>query len=186
MENYLIGKCYHAHNGDVDSLMYIASSLDFGWYYIGRRLVKSTKGSGYFADTDVLDIQRNNLVEIDPIVWDKIHKILKMNTIVCNTIIQNCEEYESHTGYYVSIFPTRTHYKLFEVLKDSQILTKFNNTQVWVRELKEDAVKFETVFSTGKKWISSEVYYKVKNNVMDTIKKIDDIWKTISQVSVSN
>lgn len=180
MGNYLIGKCYHVHDEGVDSLMYIGSSLDFGWYYIGQRLVKSsTKGVGYFADTDVLDIQRDNLVEIDPTIWDKIHKILKMNTIACNTIIQSCEACKFHTGYYVSIFPTRTYYKLFEVLEDSQILTRFSNTQVFVRELKEDAVKFETVFSTGKKWISSEVYYKVKNNVMDTIKEIDDIWTTI-------
>lgn len=179
MGNYLIGKCYHVHNEDVDSLMYIESSLDFGWYYLGKRLVKSTKGSGYFADTDILNLERNNLVEIDHIIWDKIHKILRMNSIACNTIIQSCKECESSTGYYVSVFSTITHYKLFEILKDSQILTKFSNNQVWIRELKDDAVKFETMFSISRKWISLETYNRVRSNVKDTIEEIDDIWATI-------
>jgi len=178
MGNYLIGKCYYVK--DTDSLMYIGSSLDFGWYYIGRRLIKSTKGSGYFADTDVLDIQRDNLIEIDPIIWDKIHKILKMNTIACNTIVQNCKKYESPTGYYVSTFPIKSHYKLFEVLENSQILTRFSNNQARILEFKTDsAIKFEKMFSTSDEWISPETYYKVKDNVTNTIEKIDDIWKTI-------
>lgn len=177
MGNYLIGKCYYVK--DTDSLMYIGSNLDFDWYYIGRRLIKSTKGSGYFADTDVLDIQRNNLVEIDPIIWDKIHKILKMNTIACNTIIQNCEKYESSTGYYVSTFPIKVHYKLFKVLKNSQIVTRFSDSQVWIKELKDEAVKFETMFSTDIEWISPETYYKVKDNVTNTINQINEIWISI-------
>lgn len=180
MGNYLIGKCYHVHNGDVDSLIYIESSLDFGWYYLGKRLVKSTKGSGYFADTDILNFERDNLVEIDPIIWSKIHKILRMNAIACNTIIQSYKKCEYHTGYYVSVFSTTLHHnKLFEILKDSQILTEFNNNQARIRELKDDAVKFETIFSTSRKWISSEIYNRVKNNVKNTIEEIDDIWTTI-------
>lgn len=101
-----------------------------------------------------------------------------MNTIACNTIIQSYKEYGSFTGYYLSIFP-KTRYKLFEVLKDSQVLTRFTDSQVRIIELKDEAIKFETMFSTDKKWISSETYYKVKNNVTNTIEKIDDIWRTI-------
>lgn len=175
MEDNLIGKCYKDRN----TLLYVAGPFDYALYHVCKKLVKLTKDFGYVSNTDILFLRPDDLVEIDPIIWDKIHKILKMNTIACNTIIQNCEEYESHTGYYVSIFPTRTHYKLFEVLKDSQILTKFSNTQALTKELKEDAVKFEILFSTGKKWISPETYYKVKDNVINTIEQIDDIWRTI-------
>lgn len=165
------------YDGSTDSLICIANPLNFGWAYICRKLSKSAGGIGYFSETDIVHINQHNLIEIDPIIWSKIHKILRINTIACNTIIQNCEEYKLSTDYYVSAF--LTYYKLFEVLEDSQILTKFSNNQVWIKELKDKFVKFETAFSTSKKWISPETYHKVKDNVINTIEEIDYIWETI-------
>lgn len=182
MEDYLIGKCYQDRN----TLLYVAGPFEYALYHVCKKLVKLTKDFGYVSNTDILFLRPDDLVEFDPIIWNKIHKILKMNTISCNTIIQNCEKYESSTGYYVIMSHTyhvgkssTTRYKLFEVLKNSQIAIRFSDSQVWIKELKDEAIKFETMFSTDKKWISPETYYKVKNNVTNTIEKIDDIWKTI-------
>lgn len=174
----LIGKYYYVKN--TNSLVCIGKQLSFTYLYLCRRLIKSNKGVGYLSDTDAIVPINSILTEIDPIVWDKIYKILKMNDISCNTIIQNCKRYESSTGYYVSTFPIKTHYKLFEVLKDSQILTRFSNIQARISELRTDsAIKFEKMFSTSDEWISPETYYKVKDNVTNTIEQIDNIWKTI-------
>lgn len=164
----------------MNALIRIEDPLHFGWSYICRRLVKSITATGYLSDTDVLQLSNNDLVEVDCIIWEKIYKILKMNTISCNTIVQNCKKYESPTGYYVSTFPIKSHYKLFEVLENSQILTRFSNDQARILELKTDsAIKFEKIFSTSDEWISPETYHKVKDNVTNTIDQIDDIWKTI-------
>lgn len=175
MENYLIGKCYRVGNQYMNDLIRIEDPLNFGWYYTCRRLIKSA--TGYLSDTDVLPLNNNDLVEIDSIIWEKIYKILKMNAISCNTIVQSCKKYESPTGYYVSTFSTKFHYKLFEISENSQILTRFSNNQARVLELKTNsAIKFEKMFSTSDEWISPEVYYRIKNNVTSTIEEINSIW----------
>lgn len=179
MEDYLTRRCYRVCNENMNALIYIENTLDLGWYYMCRRLIKLTKGVGYFSDTDILYLDYNDLIAIDPIIWSKIYKILKMNSVSCNTIVQSCEEYEFPTGYYASTFPNGPHYKLFELLKDSQIVTRFSYDKAWIKELENDRVNFEKIFSIGKKWISPETYSRVKNNVKDAIEEIDDIWKTI-------
>lgn len=180
MEDYLIGKCYYMRREGIDTLLYVADPLDYGWNYVCKRLIKSTKGVGYISDTDVLYLNSNNLVEIDSIIWSKIHKILKMNFISCNAIIQNCKRYESPTRYCVCTYPLKVHYKLFEVLENSQILTRISNNRANILELEtKEAVKFEKIFSNSNEWISPETYHKVKDNVTNTIEQIDDIWMTI-------
>lgn len=180
MEDNLIGKCYKDRN----TLLYVAGPFEYALYHVCKKVVKLTKDFGYVSNTDILFLRPDDLVEFDPIIWSKIHKILKMNTISCNTIIQNCEKYKSSTGYYVSTHyigtsSVRTYYKLFELLKNSQSITRFSDSQVWIKELEDEAVKFETMFSTDREWISPETYHKVKDNVTNTIEKIDDIWTTI-------
>lgn len=181
MEDNLIGKCYRVCNQYMNVLIRIEDPLNFfDWCYICRRLVKSITTTGYLSDINVLQLSNNDLVEVDCIIWEKIYKILKMNTISCNTIVQNCKKYESPTGYYVSTFPIKSHYKLFEVLENSQILTRFSNDQARILELKTDsAIKFEKMLSTSNEWISSDTYCRVKNNVISTIEKIDDIWPIV-------
>ena len=144
MEDYLnlVGKCCYVHNEYMNALLYIEKTLCLDLHYLCRKLVRST--IGYFSDTDIIHFGCNDFIEVNPIVLNKIYKILEMNTIFCNTIIQNCKRYESPTGYYVSTFPTKSRYKLFEVLENSQILTRFSNTQARTLTLKTDsAIKFE-------------------------------------------
>lgn len=187
MEDYLVGKCYHTCDQYTnalirieDPLIHVEDLLNFDGSYICKRLIKSTAATGYSSDIDTLQLNSNILIEFDPIIWEKIYKILKMNAISCNTIVQNCKRYESPTGYYVSTFPIKLHYKLFEVLENSQILTRFSNDQARILELKTNsAIKFEKMISTSDEWISSETYHRVKDNVINTIKEIDDIWPIV-------
>lgn len=178
MEDYLTRRCYRVRNENMNALIYVEGTLDLGLYYICKRLIKLTKGVGYASDTDILYLNYNDLIAVDPIIWSKVYKILKMNDISCNTILRSCKECEFPTGYYASVFPTGPHYKLFEILENSQILIRFGDDKVWIKELKNDELNFEKL-GIGKKWVSPETYNRVKNNVKDTIKQIDEIWKTL-------
>lgn len=175
----LIGKYYYMKN--IDSLVCIGSQLSFTQLYLCRRLMKAYEGFGYSSDTDAIVPNNSIMSEIDYTIWNKIYKILRMNAVSCNIIVQNCKRYESPTGYYVSTFTTKLqYYKLFEVLEDSQILTRFSHIQARILELKTDsAIKIEKMFSISDEWISSETYHRIEDNVINTIEEIDDIWPIV-------
>ena len=164
-------------------LLYVTEKFSIGKagpYYICERLLKTTNGVGYISDTDtrLLDCE-SGYVEFDPKTWDKIHKILKMNTLACNTIVNSCKKFNFPTGYYVTTFSIRPHYKIFEVLENYQVLVRFGKDQTRITKLKNSAIEREKFLSAKDEWISPEIYYKLMNNVKDTIKQVKDLWPTV-------
>ena len=102
-----------------------------------------------------------------------------MNTLACNTIVNSCKKFNFPTGYYVTTFSIRPHYKIFEVLENYQVLVRFGKDQTRITKLKNSAIEREKFLSAKDEWISPEIYYKLMNNVKDTIKQVKDLWPTV-------
>lgn len=177
MDDDLTGKCFKLK----DQLIRIKHRFDICATncYICSCLIRLENNLGYRPFPDIIfSIADKSSYQVDPIIYDKIFKLLKINTTVCSSILRLAKKPNRFTGYTKCIFPTDC-YKLFHRIGNSEVMTKFSPECAYISIEEPLSLMHERLSLSVEEQILPETYARVRDTLIDTIKQIDDIWLTM-------
>lgn len=176
MDNY-IGQCFKRE----DQLIQIKNH----WDIVGTNccicdcLMRLENNIGYKSFPYIIfDVADKSSHTVDPIIHDKIYKLLKVNTTVCSSILRLAIKPNRFTGYIKCIFPTDC-YKLFHRMGNSEIMVKFSPECAYIFAGDPLSLMYEKLSLSTEEQILPETYERVRDTLVDTINQINDIWETM-------
>lgn len=181
MEDNLIGKCFKLRNQLIcikrDISIKCNSTSDALNCYICSCLTKLEDNSGYKSYSDIIFNVAGLFGLVDSTINDKIYKLLKMNSITCNSILKLAEKPDKSTKYTKCMFPVGC-YKLFHrVGYHSEVMVKVSPECACISTVEDTS--YEKFSLITEEQILPETYTKVRDIVVDTINQIDEIWTSI-------
>lgn len=146
--------------------------------YIGSCLIKLEHNLGYRSYPDIIFSIASNYYPVDSTIHDKIYKLLKMNTVACNSILELAKKPNRFTSYTKCVFPADC-CKLFQQMGSSEVMVKFSPECAYISINDPQSLMFEKLSLSIEEQILPETYARVRDTLVDTIKQIDDIWPTV-------